>query len=105
MGPEITPRRGLGGSQERPGGLCEPSWPSSPLLKLSYSQLGPYWSPLGAIMGLLGTLLGRSWALMALKEPFWDPFEALFGPSTAVLGTSWALLGPRGRKNEESWKS
>merc|ERR1712115_649148 len=58
MGPEITPRRGLGGSQERPGGLCEPSWPSSPLLKPSYSHLGPSWGPLRAIFGRLGDILG-----------------------------------------------
>merc|ERR1712115_229149 len=91
MGPEITPRRGLGGSQERPGGLCEPSWPSSPLLKPSYSHLGPSWGPLGAILGLLGTLLGRPWALTG---PSWSHFGTPLRPSSVHLRPSWGHFGP-----------
>ena len=91
MGPEIAPRRGLGGSRERPGGLSEPSWPSWALLEPSWSQLGPSWSPLGAILGLLGTLLGRSWALMG---PSRNHFGTPLRPSSGHLRPSWGHLGP-----------
>ena len=107
--PEITPRRGLGGSQERPEGLCEPSWPSSPLLKPSYSHLEPSWSPLGAILGLLGTLLGRSWALMGpSRSHFGTPLRPSSGhlrPSWGHLGPSWSLQGARTRNPENHRKT
>ena len=55
IGPEIAPRRGLGGSREVSGGLSEPSWFRDP----SWS---PSWSSLGA-------LLGSSWAILSHLDP------------------------------------
>ena len=93
MGPEIAPRRGLGGSRERPGGLSEPSWPSWALLEPSWGQLGPSWSPLGAILGPLGALLEPAWALL---EPPWGHLGPSWSPLGAIFGRLGDILGPLG---------
>ena len=93
MGPEIAPRRGLGGSRERPGGLSEPSWPSWALLEPSWCQLGPSWSPLGAILGPLGALLEPAWALL---EPPWGHLGPSWSPLGAIFGRLGDILGPLG---------
>ena len=93
MGPKIAPRRGLGGSRERPGGLSEPSWPSWALLEQSWGQLGPSWSPLGAILGPLGALLEPAWALL---EPPWSHLGPSWSPLGAIFGRLGDILGPLG---------
>ena len=87
---KIAPQRGPGGSWELPGGVPEGPGgflegslsqvgPDVPLGTLLEPFLEPSWSPLGA-------LVGRSWAVLSLRE-------ALLGRSWGRLGASWGRIG------------
>ena len=61
------------------------------------------WGTLGALLGALGTLLGRSWgalgALLGALGRSWGALEALLERSWALLGRSWGALGQKYEKN------
>ena len=56
--------------------------------------LGPSRTGLGAVLGRLGGLLGRSWALLDSLGGSRGPSWGLLGTSWEHLGASWELLGP-----------
>ena len=66
------------------GGPWEASW------GLFGGVSGPFWEPLGLLLGVSWAALGASWAVL---RTFW----AVLGASWAVLGASWAVLEPLGQ--------
>ena len=80
-------------------------------------HVGPSWgrletpgSHLGAIMALLGAILGSLGACAYLLGPSWGHLEAsrthvvpILGPLVAILGPSWRQLGASGDHLGASW--
>ena len=64
-------------------GLCVRSW----------ATFGTYVGGLGALLGPMLAVLGRSWALMGGLEPLLGPLCPVLGCSWSLCWRSWAALG------------
>ena len=60
----------------------------------SWAALGTYVGGLGALLGPMLAVLGRSWALMDGLEPLLGPLCPVLGCSWSLCWRSWAALGP-----------
>ena len=65
-----------------------------------FASWGPFWRPLGCLLGHLGGLLGRLEAILGVVERssgVWGPSWTMLGASWGPLGAIWSPLGLRNR--------
>ena len=60
----------------------------------SWAAFGTYVGGLGALLGPMLAVVGRSWALMGGLEPLLGPLCPVLGCSWSPCWRSWAALGP-----------
>ena len=59
----------------------------------SWAAFGTYVGGLGALLGPMLAVVGRSWALMGGLEPLLGPLCPVLGCSWSLCWRSWAALG------------